>query len=65
MQITVYEKSGSILIHLVNEIGQRPLLETIPVFGICMKIKLKEEQYVLNVSTAITGTGVSCTEKTV
>lgn len=63
VQITVYEKSGSILIHLINEIGQRPLLETIPVFGICMKIKLKEEQHVLNVSTAITGTGVSCTEK--
>ena len=63
VQTTVYEKQGSILIHLVNEIGQRPLLETVPVSGICMGLRLKKEQHVQNVSAAITGADISYTEK--
>lgn len=63
VQTTVYEKQGSILIHLVNEIGQRPLLETIPVSGICIGLRLKEGQHIQDVSAAITGVDISYTEK--
>lgn len=63
VQITVYDKQGSILIHLVNEIGQRPLLENLPVYGICMKIRLKKYQHVLDAGSVIAGEKVTCVEK--
>lgn len=53
VQVTAYEKEGAVLLHLVNEIGQRPLLETIPVYQIHLKVKLKEGQKVRDVQSVI------------
>lgn len=63
VQITVYEKKGSILIHLVNEIGQRPLLENLPVYAISMKLRLKDGQHILGADSAIAGARVIYSEK--
>lgn len=63
VQITAYEKKGSILVHLVNEVGQRPLLDNIPIHGIRLRIRLKEGQRVLNAESVIAGAAVDYEEK--
>lgn len=55
VQVTMYETDRSWLIHLVNETGERPLRDTIPVRGITISVNLPETVQVTGVRTVIEG----------
>ena len=55
LQITAYEKENTVLIHLVNETGTRPLLDTIPLNGMEIRVKLGEGLQVKEVTSVIEG----------
>lgn len=54
VMITVFAKDNCQMIHFINGIGQRPLLENIPCYGLHVSIKL-EKQQVDSVVSAIAG----------
>ena len=53
VQITMYKTDRSYLIHFVNETGERPLRDTIPVQGICASLKVPEGRTVTGVRTVV------------
>lgn len=53
VQVTMYEKDKQILVHFVNEIGQRPLMENIPFHGLSFSVGLNNSQIVKNVRSVI------------
>ncbi|WP_312427054.1 alpha-amylase family protein [Lacrimispora sp.] len=53
VQVSMYEKAGQILVHFVNEIGQRPLMEHVPFHDLSFSVKLKDSQTVKNVRSVI------------
>ncbi|MGB8451313.1 MAG: hypothetical protein WCD89_03185 [Anaerocolumna sp.] len=59
VQVSMYEKEKQILVHFVNEIGQRPLMENVPSYGVSFSIKLKDSKRVKNVRSVIGGENVS------
>lgn len=42
LQTTMYETEDKLLIHLVNETGQRPLMDTVPVHNVVLRVKIPE-----------------------
>lgn len=53
VQVSMYEKEKQILVHFVNEIGQRPLMENVPFYGLSFSVKLKDSQTVKNIRSVI------------
>ncbi len=53
VQVSMYTKEKQILVHFVNEIGQRPLMENIPFHGLSFSVKLDHSQKVKNVRSVI------------
>jgi len=53
VQVSMYAKEKQILVHFVNEIGQRPLMENIPFHGLSFSVKLDNFQKVKNVRSVI------------
>lgn len=60
VQATIYEKENQVLVHFVNETGTRPLLNNLPVYGIEIKLPLKEGQKVVSVRSVIEENEVTC-----
>ena len=63
VQITMYEKENQILIHLVNEIGQRPLMDSIPVYSAKCNAVLPKGKQVQNVRSVIAGESLNYKEE--
>lgn len=42
VQVTAFESEGKYVIHLINETGERPLRETLPVYNLEVAVKLPE-----------------------
>ena len=53
VQFTMFAKEDRQLIHMVNETGERPLQDTIPVSGITISLKLPEGKTVSGVQAVI------------
>ena len=62
IQTTLYEKDNQILVHLVNETGQRPLMDTIPVYSLSCSIAIPEKKHVMAVRSVIGEENVSYKE---
>ena len=59
----MYEKENQILIHLVNEIGQRPLMDSIPVYSAKCSAVLPKGKQVQNVRSVIAGESLNYKEE--
>ncbi|MDF2961481.1 MAG: hypothetical protein K0S39_3216 [Paenibacillus sp.] len=59
LQITLFEKEGSLLIHLVNGAGRRPLTANIPLSQIEVKLRLPEGKRVKSIQQLINGQSLS------
>ncbi len=59
VQITAYKNHNKVLIHFVNEVGQRPLLDNIPVTDIACSMKIPKEKTVRSVASMIEETEVA------
>ena len=53
VQVTMFERENKYMLHLINETGERPLRETIPVCGIRVKVKLPGDNQVQSVKAVI------------
>ena len=53
VQVTAFKADGRMMIHLVNETGERPLRELIPVSGIKVSLSIPEGKVVRDVKGAI------------
>lgn len=53
VQTTMYENDERLLIHFVNETGQRPLMDTVPVHGILLSVQLPEGRKAARVRSVI------------
>ncbi len=53
LQATMYETDQHLLLHFVNETGQRPLMDTVPVHNIEITVKLPETRNVKTVRSVI------------
>lgn len=53
VQVTMYEKKNKLLIHLVNETGQRPLMDMIPVYSIRCSVALPGNKQIASVRSVI------------
>lgn len=53
VQVTMYEKTNQLLVHFVNEVGQRPLIENVPVRDLSFSLMLKPNQKIANVRSVI------------
>lgn len=53
LQAVAYEKDRFLLVHFVNGIGQRPLTNNIPYYGLEFTIQLKDGERIKSVSTSI------------
>lgn len=53
VQITMFESEKKYIIHLVNETGERPLRENIPVHNLCLNIKVPDGDEIKNVRAVI------------
>lgn len=62
IQTTMYEKDNQILLHLVNETGQRPLMDTIPVYSLSCSVAIPEKKHVMAVRSVIGEENVSYKE---
>ncbi len=62
VHVTAFSREDRILVHLVNETGERPLRETIPVGGITVRIRVPEGRRVRSVREAIRGQEADWTE---
>ena len=51
VQATLYQKSNLLLVHLVNGVGQRPLADTVPVYG--LQIKLAVEKKIVSIKSLL------------
>ncbi len=51
--VTMFKADGKYMIHLVNETGERPLREEIPVYNIAFKLKLPKDSSAINVRSVI------------
>jgi hypothetical protein len=58
LQLTVFEKANTLLVHLVNGVGRRPLSTNIPLHDIILKLKL-EDRSVQAVRQLISGQALS------
>lgn len=58
LQMTVYQKETALLVHLVNGIGQRPLMHNIPCHDVTFSIRVPEGKRVREVHMALTGEDV-------
>lgn len=63
LQAMFYGKDGKILIHLVNGIGQRPLVNTIPYYGLELQVKTDKEQKIKKVTSVIENQELTWTEE--
>lgn len=50
----LYENKGTFLVHFVNEVGERPLTDNIPILGISFRLRIGEKQ-VREVRSVIAG----------
>ena len=55
VQTTTYVTDASVLVHLVNEVGARPLLDTVAVHGIKLKVRIPGGCKVSKVRKVISG----------
>ena len=53
IQVTAFEAEGKYVIHLINETGERPLRETLPVYDLEVEVKLPEGYSASSVRTVI------------
>ena len=53
VQVTMFESEGKYVVHLINETGERPLRDTIPVHGICVEVQVPSGCEVKNVRAAV------------
>lgn len=53
VQVTMFETDGKYMIHLVNETGERPLREEIPIYNMNFKVKLPKKSTAVNVRSVI------------
>ena len=63
VQVTMFEKADRYMIHLINETGERPLRETIPVHGISIRVKLPQQGHVQDVKTVVEEQELSWTQE--
>ena len=63
VQVTAYQKDSTVMVHFVNEVGQRPLLDTNPVYGLSVRLRIPDGYAVKNVKTVIEEEDVSCEER--
>ncbi len=59
VQMTAYNNQNTVLVHFVNEVGQRPLLDNIPVTDIWFSMKVPEGKTVKSVVSVIEETEVT------
>ena len=53
VQVTAFETAGKYMIHFINETGERPIRETIPVHDIQVQVMLSENVQVKSVHAKI------------
>ena len=63
IHVTSFGKEKAQLIHLVNETGERPLRETVPVLDIRLSLAIPEGASVKAVRATLEGQTVTCGEK--
>ena len=63
IHVTTFGKEKAQLIHLVNETGERPLRETVPVLDIRLSLAIPEGASVKAVRATLEGQTVTCGEK--
>lgn len=59
VQVTAYNNQDKVLVHFVNEAGQRPLLDNIPIADISFSVKIPEGKTIKQVTSVIEETEVS------
>ena len=57
--VSMYEKGDRLLIHLVNQVGRRPLTDNVPVYGISFRVGIKGAK-VKGARSAIGGEELIC-----
>ncbi len=62
LQMYAYQKEGKRLVHLLNGIGQRPLMDTVPYGGAAFSIRLPKGKRVKEIQMALTGSGAGYTQ---
>ena len=55
VQMTTYVNDASVLVHLVNEVGARPLLDTVSVHDISLSVRIPEGKKAARVRQVISG----------
>lgn len=63
VQVTMYEKEGKYLVHLVNETGERPLRDTVPVGPVHVSVQLPEGRKISAVRAVIEEQKISWKEE--
>lgn len=63
VHVTAFRKEKKLLIHLVNETGERPLRETMPVLDIRLSLAIPQGAAVKNVRAALEGRQITYEEK--
>lgn len=62
VQLTVFEKDGTLLVHLVNGVGSRPLGEAVLLDGITVKLTLEEGKTLRAATTPFGGASLKATQ---
>ena len=63
IHVTAFRKEKKLLIHLVNETGERPLRDTVPVLDIRLSLAIPQGAAVKDVRAALEGQKLVCEEK--
>jgi hypothetical protein len=53
--VSIFKKDKCCMLHFINEVGQRPLAETIPIYGIKFSMRLEPGVEVKEISARISG----------
>lgn len=62
LQMAVYQREDALLVHLLNGIGQRPLMDTIPYHDASFSIRIPDGKKVKTVQMVLTESSVSYTQ---